>query len=91
MNIPVLYSSVEGQALNPNGVVKTTALLYFQEELFGQRYENCKEILEIAKALGVEQHDLDAAIKFHLRAIQTQRPYEANQTKNRLRNLEEEK
>ena len=87
MKSPVSYPYENGET----EVVKTTALLYFRVELFAQRYENCKELLEIARSLGVPQYQINAAIKFHLRAIQPAGPYEANLTRNRLANLGEEK
>ena len=89
-NLVLDPSDGKNQAVDTN-VLKTTALLYFQEELFAQRYENCQELLAVAKSLGVGQPEINAVIKFHLRAIQTSGPNEANLTHNRLRFLEKEK
>ena len=71
-------------------VLKLTALLYLQEALKGQSYEECKELIEVAKQNGAEQGDISGLIAAHLRGDKPGgRGKEQTLGKNRLKSLKE--
>lgn len=70
-----------------NNVVKATALLYFKEALAKQEYESCKELVGIAKKLGAQQGEIDAAIASYLRGEKPGGEGGGVQVKNRLSSL----
>ncbi len=48
-------------------VLKVTALLYLEDALVKQEFEDCKELIETAKELGAEQADITDVITAYLR------------------------
>ncbi len=71
-----------------NGVFRLTALSYLNEALFNQEFEKCKELIEIARKLGVPKSTIDELIASYLKGG-TEDPYEAD-INNRLHILKEE-
>ena len=45
-----------------NEIFKVTAVEYFKEALFAQEFEKCKELIGIARKLGVEKSTIDDVI-----------------------------
>lgn len=60
-------------------VLKTTALIYLQEAIFNQQYEQCAQLIKQAKEVGATASDIKEIITL---AVKTK-------TKNRLRGLKE--
>lgn len=58
----------EEQALGADQILKVTALLYLKEALITQKFETCRELIDTAKNLGVEQGDISAVITEYLNA-----------------------
>ncbi len=56
------------QALGSDQILKVTALLYLKEALIKQEYESCRELIDTAKNLGVDQGDISAVIAEYLNA-----------------------
>jgi hypothetical protein len=54
------------QALGSDQIVKVTALLYLKEALVAQAFESCRQLIDTAKSLGVEQGDISAVIADYL-------------------------
>ncbi len=44
------------------GTLKATALLYFKEALFKERYEECASLIQQAKEFGTQQSEISAVI-----------------------------
>ena len=55
------------QAFGQDQLLKLTALLYLKEALVDQKYENCQELIDTAKGLGVAQGDISAVIADYLK------------------------
>jgi len=55
-------------ALGSGEILRLTALLYLQEALVAQKYESCRELIDTAKELGVEQGDITSVITDYLNA-----------------------
>lgn len=67
-------------------VLKATSLLYFREALFNEKYEDCGELIRIAKRFGARQSDIRRVIAQSNRGVRTGRVNEANKEKGgRLR------
>lgn len=75
---------------NTNEVLKATALLYFQQALLNQAYEECATLVTKAKAYGALQSDISNIIAQYLSG---DKPIgrEAQLGKNRLNGLLKEK
>ena len=43
-------------------VLKATALIYFKEALFNERYEDCRKLIRLAKRFGARQEDVREVI-----------------------------
>jgi len=67
-------------------VLKATSLLYFKEALFNEEYEDCRELIRIAKRFGARQTDIRRVIDQSNRGARVGRGNEANKGKGgRLR------
>ena len=67
-------------------VLKATSLLYFKEALFNEEYEDCKELIRIAKRFGARHSDICRVIVQSNRGAKAGRGNEANKGKGgRLR------
>ena len=67
-------------------VLKVTSLLYFKEALFNEEYEDCKELIRIAKRFGARQTDIRRVIAESNRGARAGRGNGANKGKGgRLR------
>lgn len=60
-------------------VLKATALLYFKDALFRERYEDCAELIRAAKGFGAEQAEISEVIAESNRGIRAVRAYEAKE------------
>ena len=70
--------------LNVQEVLKATALLYLKDALVKQEYEYCKELIDIAKELGVQQGDINEVLTSDLNA-DAPKQHRRNKPKNRVR------
>ena len=67
-------------------VLKATSLLYFKEALFNEKYEDCMELIRLAKRFGARQGDIRRVIAESNRGTRVGRRNEANKGKGgRLR------
>ena len=57
----------ETQVIGTDQLLKVTASLYLKEALVAQEYEQCRELIDTAKELGVEQGDISAVIADYLK------------------------
>ena len=57
----------QAPAVATDDVLKLTALVYFQEALYKQQYEGCKELATAARKFGAQQAEVDAVIAAYLR------------------------
>ena len=72
------------EALAPNELLKVTALLYLEEALEREAYEECRELAASARAFGAKPEELKGVLYAFLRGKAG--PREA-QGKNRLNQL----
>ncbi len=62
----VILKEEEGQAAGSDAILKATALLYFKEALLKQEYEDCGELVEIARKFGANTSEIQAVIAAYL-------------------------
>ena len=65
-------TAITGNSIRAGGYyepVRTTALLYLEEALNEERYEECSEILDIAYEFGAAKKDVDRLISVSLTRI----------------------
>ena len=84
-NIVLKEGQNKAQAVTSDEIFKVTALLYFKEALAAQKYEDCEELVGIARKLGARQGEIDEMIAAHLRGDKPGGRNEARQGINRLR------
>lgn len=77
-----LIRNKEAQEI-PNAL-QVTALLYLQEALAEERYEECTELVSSAKELGVEQIEISTVLASYIRQLKGNGS-EANQNNARRR------
>lgn len=54
-----------GKPVTPDETLKTTALLYLEEALQTEQYEDCSEFIRSAKAFGAEDKEIkDVLVSF---------------------------
>lgn len=61
------------QSARADEVLKLTALVYFEDALTAQRYEDCPELIRAAKSFGATQADIRAVINGYVGGIKTGR------------------
>jgi len=67
-------------------VLKVTSLLYFKDALFNEKYEDCRELVRIAKRFGARKTDIRRVIAESNRGARVGRGNGANKGKGgRLR------
>jgi len=59
-------------------MLKVTALLYLKEALYKERYEECPQLIEVAKRYGVEQDEIQKVISRHVLRLRKGLVYEAS-------------
>ncbi|MGE0268685.1 MAG: hypothetical protein AB7S78_09570 [Candidatus Omnitrophota bacterium] len=59
-------------------LLKVTALLYLKEALYKEKYEECPELIEVAKRYGVEQDEIQKIISRHVLRLKKGLVYEAS-------------
>jgi len=74
-----------------NEILKTTALVYFQDALQKQAYESCKELIELAKKFGAQQDEIKQIIAAQIKGEKAVKSNEANRIKGSLRLIKGEK
>lgn len=72
-----------------NEVLKETALLYFSEALFSQAYEECPQLVDLAKKFGANKSEIDEVVTDYIEGRKPRGQNGANQGQNRLRVLKE--
>ena len=81
-----VFKNERNKPVARNEVLKVTSLLYFKEALFNEEYEDCKELIRIAKRFGARQDDIRRVIAESNRGAMVDRGNEANKGKGgRLR------
>ena len=66
---------------------KTTSLLYLNDALEKQSFEECEELVQVARNFGASQADIEGVLSSHLRGDKYGGRNEADQEENRLRLL----
>ncbi len=73
------------QGVASDELLKATALLYFQDALLKSEYEECAELIAVAKQYGATQSDINDTIADYLRNPKALGGHGANLTKTRRR------
>ena len=81
----------EEQVVTSDEIFQVTALLYFKEALLAQEFESCPALIGAAKKFGASEEQIKEVIASYLRGDKAGGRNGANQTKNRLLSLKEEK
>lgn len=63
--------------------LQLTSLLYLQEALEAERYEECAELIRSAQELGVQRSAITDVLNLYVRALKAGRPNEANPGRGR--------
>ena len=58
----LLFRSNQNQPAGQEEVLKSTALLYLEEALFKERFEDCDELIQTAKGFGAQLYEIKAVI-----------------------------
>jgi hypothetical protein len=58
----LLFKSSQSQTPATNEILKSTALLYLEEALFKEQYEDCDELIQSAKGFGAQLYEIKAVI-----------------------------
>ena len=74
----VLLKSTKDQKEGTDEFLKTTALLYLEEALFRERFEDCQELIQTAKNFGAQLPEIKAVILGYLNKIRGSPRNEAN-------------
>jgi len=69
----------ESEPITADSLLKVTSLLYFEDALKRQQYEDCPGLTQAAQGFGVLQNEINKLIAGHLRELKTGRQNEANQ------------
>jgi hypothetical protein len=82
----IVFKNEKDKTAARDAVLKVTSLLYLKEALFNEKYEDCKELIRIAKRFGARQGDIRSVITVSNRGVMVGRGNEANKGKGgRLR------
>jgi len=57
-----IFKNEQNKPIARDEVLKVTTLLYFKEALLRERYEDCAELIRIAKGFGAEQSEISGVI-----------------------------
>lgn len=52
-----------------NQMVKATSLLYLKEALINEAYEECAQLIAVAKDNGADQKEISEAIDAHIKTV----------------------
>jgi hypothetical protein len=61
-----------------NDVLKATSLIYFEDALLSEQYEDCPELIQIAKDFGASAAEIRYVIARYVRSLKDGRPNEAS-------------
>ena len=82
----IVFKNEENNPVARDEVLKVTSLLYIKEALFNEEYEDCRELIRIAKRFGARQGDIRRVIAQSDQRARVSRGNEANKGKGgRLR------
>ncbi len=73
-----VFKNEENKPIARDEVLKATVLLYFKEALLTERYEECAELIRIAKGFGAERSEISGVIAESNRGEGAVRMNEAN-------------
>lgn len=90
MNNNVTYTNNNDKPRTPNELLKVTALLYFQEALARQEYEQCPALLKTARRFGARRTEIAQAIDEVQKGRAVWQKEDDVQLGGRLRFIEEE-
>lgn len=81
-----VFKNEQNKPIARDEVLKVTSLLYFKEALFNEEYEDCRELIRIAKRFGARKGDIFRVIAESNRGTMVGRRNGANKGKGgRLR------
>ncbi len=78
MKRKTVFKNEENKPINRDEVLKATALLYFKDALLTEKYEDCAELIRIAKGFGAERGDIKDVIAECNRGLEAVRTNGAN-------------
>ena len=82
----IVFKNEKKKSIARDEVLKVTSLLYFKEALFNEEYEDCKELIRLAKWFGARKGDIRRVIADSNRGVRVGRGNGANKGKGgRLR------
>ena len=58
----IVYNNERNKPETPDEVLKVTSLIYLAEALFNEKYEDCGELIKIAKRFGARKGDIRRVI-----------------------------
>ena len=58
----LLFRNNQNQATSSDTILKSTALLYLEEALFKEQFEDCDELIQTAKGFGAQLYEIKAVI-----------------------------
>lgn len=56
------FNNEKNKLLGPDEILKVTALIYFKEALLKEKYEECAELVGIAKGFGARTREIRGVI-----------------------------
>ena len=62
MRNDLIFQKTTNEPTQKNEILKITSLIYFKEALEQQRYEECLELIQIAKQFGAIQEEINDVI-----------------------------
>ncbi len=75
----LVFNNEQNKPIVRDEVLKATSLLYFKEALLKERYEDCAELVWIAKGFGAQQSEISGVIAESNRGAKAGRVNEADQ------------
>ena len=57
-----VFNNKNNQWITPDETLKATSLLYFKEALLNEEYEDCEELIRIAKRFGATQSEISGVV-----------------------------
>jgi len=57
-----IFDNKDDQRITPDETLKATSLLYFRDALLKEQYEDCAELVRIAKRFGAAQSEISGVI-----------------------------
>lgn len=78
MRNSVFFNNKKPETVNPDEILKVTALFYLKNALQKDEYEGCADLIQTAKKFGARQSEISAVLTGYQRGGEVQRQNEAN-------------